>query len=58
MDALTAHLDSATHAPALLAVIDDADKSDAARFPQYVRQSDGVDKYLKSIERDMQERGS
>jgi hypothetical protein len=58
MDALTAHLNSSTRAPALLAIIDDADKSDEARFPQYVRQSDGVDKYLKSIERDMRERGS
>jgi hypothetical protein len=38
IDALKAHLDSSTHAPALLAVIDDADKSDEARFPQYVRQ--------------------
>jgi hypothetical protein len=58
MDALTAHLDSSTRAPALLAIIGDADKSNEARFPQYVRQSDGVDKYLKSIERSMRERGS
>src|ERR1700685_692611 len=58
MDALAGHLGSSTHAPALLAVINDADKSDEARFPQYVRQSDGVDKYLKTIERSMRERGS
>jgi hypothetical protein len=58
MDALTAHLDSSTRAPALLALIDDGNKSDEARFPQYVRQSDSVDKYLKSIERSMRERGS
>jgi hypothetical protein len=58
IDALKAHLNSSTHAPALLAVIDDGDKSEEARFPQYVRQSDGVDKYLKSIERSMRQRGS
>ena len=58
IDALKAHLNSSTPAPALLAVIDDADKSDQARFPQYVRQGDGVDKYLKSIDQSMRQRGS
>ena len=58
MDAVTAHLDSSTRTPIQLAVIADGNKSDEARFPQYVRQSDSVDKYLKSIERSMQERGS
>jgi|HubBroStandDraft_3_1064219.scaffolds.fasta_scaffold215291_2 hypothetical protein len=57
MDALAAHLNSSRQAPALLPVIDDTDTSDQARFPQYVRESDGVDKYLKSIER-MRERRS
>jgi hypothetical protein len=58
IDALKAHLNSSTHEPAQLAVIDDANKSDEARFPQYVHQSDGVDKYLKSIDRSMRQRGS
>jgi hypothetical protein len=58
IDALKAHLNSSTGSPALLPVIDDADKSDEARFPQYVRQSDGVDKYLKSIDKSMRQRGS
>lgn len=58
MDAVTAHLDSTTRTPILLAVIADGNKSDESRFPQYVRQSDSVDKYLKSIERSMRERGS
>ena len=58
IDALTAHLNSSARAPAQLAVIDDTDKSDQSRFPQYVRQSDGIDKYLKSIERSMRQRGS
>ena len=58
IDALKAHLNSSTPAPALLALIDDADKSDEARFPQYVRQGDGVDKYLKSIDRSIRQRGS
>jgi hypothetical protein len=58
MDAVTAHLDSSTRTPIQLAVIADGNKSDESRFPQYVRQSDSVDKYLKSIERSMQERGS
>jgi hypothetical protein len=58
IDALKAHLNSSARAPAQLAVIDDSDKSDEARFPQYVHQSDGVDKYLKSIDRSMRQRGS
>ena len=58
IDALNAHLNSSARAPALLAVIDDTDKSDEARFPQYVRPSDGVDKYLKSIDRSMRQHGS
>ena len=58
MDAVTAHLDSSARAPIRLAVISDGNKSDESRFPQYVRQSDSVDKYLKSIERSMRERGS
>jgi hypothetical protein len=58
MDAVTTHLDSSTRTPILIAVIGDGNKSDEARFPQYVRQSDSVDKYLKSIERSMKERGS
>ena len=58
IDALKAHLNSSARAPALLAVIDDTDKSDEARFPQYVRPSDGVDKYLKSIDRSMRQHGS
>ena len=58
MDSVTAHLDSSTRKPIQLAVISDGNKSDESRFPQYVRQSDSVDKYLKSIERSMRERGS
>src|ERR1700722_13688268 len=58
IDVLKAHLNSSARAPAQLAVIDDSDKSDEARFPQYVHQSDGVDKYLKSIDRSMRQRGS
>jgi hypothetical protein len=58
IDVLKAHWNSSARAPALVAVIDDTDKSDEARFPQYVRQSDGVDKYLKSIDRSMRQPGS
>jgi hypothetical protein len=58
IDALKVHLNSSTRAPALLAIIDDADKSDEARFPQYVREGDGVDKYLKTIDRSMRQPAS
>lgn len=58
MDAVIAHLDASTRTPIKLAVIGDGNKSDESRFPQYVRQGDSVDKYLKSIERGMRERGS
>lgn len=58
IDALKAHLNSSTPGPAQLAVIEDSDKSDESRFPQYVHQSDGVDKYLKSIDRSLRQRGS
>src|ERR1700729_914202 len=33
MESLTAHLSASTQVPTLIAVIDGADKSDAARFP-------------------------
>ena len=58
MDALAARLDSSTRIPTPLAIVDEAAKPDPARFPQYVRQNDGIDKYLKTIERSMRERGT
>jgi hypothetical protein len=56
MDALAAHLNSSSRAPTLLPVIPAGDASAQARFPQYVRQNDSADKYLKSIEQSMRAR--
>jgi hypothetical protein len=57
MDALTAHLNSSARAPAQLPIVGAGDESAQAHFREYVRPSDSVEKYLKSIERTMRERG-
>jgi hypothetical protein len=56
IQAITAQLDKSAREPALLAVVDG--KSDAARLPHSLREDDGLNEYLKSIEQTMQTRGT
>ena len=60
MDAVTAQLGKSKRDTALLAVVGDGPegKQDGERFPRCVREGDGLNQYLKSIEQTMQTRGS
>ncbi|MGH8121471.1 MAG: hypothetical protein ACREPT_01725 [Rudaea sp.] len=61
MQTVEAQLDKSQHAPALLAVLGpDAVKDASIRqhFPHNLREDDGLNQYLKSIEQTMQTRGT
>lgn len=57
MDAITQRLDKSAQEPALLAVVDAKAATDE-HFAHTVRENDGVNQYLKSIEQSMHTRGS
>ncbi|MGH8041916.1 MAG: hypothetical protein ACREPN_07730 [Rudaea sp.] len=60
MDAITARLDKSVRGPALLAVVarDTNIRQLRDRFPNSVREGDGLNRYLKSIDQTMQKRGT
>jgi len=61
MDTVTAELGKSSREPALVAVLDpgmDKDRGVHERFPRSVREGDGLNQYLKSIEKTMQTRGT
>lgn len=58
MEAIAQRLDHSPQEPALLAVVDEKATARDDHFAHTVRESDGLNQYLKSIEQSMHARGS